>query len=183
MYGDRVSEIELSEHLARIDCHASVKIYVQQRVRGIYLIYDPDIPVENAGSAFAVTFPDNIIIVLYLHHLVTGAEDVVEVFKLPLHARRRVQRELQRLVEVFGADRSHFGRRKHLDIIDGGVAVGFRKSFSDQVNDQLCRFFVPVGRHKEEVLFTIVKLRHLTVDYPVGIGNDQTFGSLPEYLF
>ena len=78
MYGDSIGKFQLIQLFKGIGGTSAVKFCNDFLTLPVDRTEVPDVPVENAGAVFAVLVPDDVVVVLDLHHLVAlpkGVQD------------------------------------------------------------------------------------------------------------
>src|SRR5439155_6853208 len=165
----RIGERELIELAAAIGDGASIEIGGELAALGIDPGYNTEIAVVNVA----------VVIVLDLHDLVAGAEDLAEALDAQL--ARRVQRLLQFEVQGTRAEPAAVHRAQHLDVANGVEAEALRDALFHERQD-LAHAVFGVGRLDEIEIAALdrVQLGHLAAIDAMRIGDDTATRRLPE---
>ena len=179
--GDGIGVLQLVQHLQGVGGPPVVVLDDHRLGRAVDHLDDPDVPVEDAGALPVAAFPDNVVVVLDLHHLVPLPEEAGAVLYLHLLDGGRVEGRLELLVQLLGAQDSFPPGDDDLDVPQGGVPIGTGEAGLAQLHHRGGGRLLPPSQ-EEEVAVPPVQHRQLPPDDGVGIGDDQALGRLAEHL-
>lgn len=72
--GNGIGKLQLFQHFKGIFRNAPLEVDDHSALATLYLYYSADIAVENSRAVLAVLFPDNIVVIFGLHHLIAVTE-------------------------------------------------------------------------------------------------------------
>ena len=182
MYRDGIGHIQLAQQVCRIHGGALVKANGNQLTGGVDILNDAHIAVEDAGTCRAVVlFPDHVVVVLRLHHPVTGAEHNIAPHLLPLTGSRRIQRRLQRAVQVHRTHLALAGRRQHLYLFHRHAHI-LRQTGAAQFHHCLHQPVRCAAAQEEEIALIALQRRLHTQIHRVSIADNGGLLRLTENL-
>ena len=181
VYSDGEGGLQFPQHVRGVLHDLAVEVHHHALL--VHRTDNADVPIEHphAGGGAVLLPPEDVIVVLHLHHPVPRTEDPVSEAALPLALRRRIESGLEGLVEDCGAGAPAAGGGEDLNLVRGDPHP-LGQPAAAQVYDGLHgQLGVPAAEEKE-VAVVFSQVGEFPGVYHVGIADDGALGGLAEDL-
>ena len=151
----------------------------------VHLLYKTDISIKNSFSLCKILkiFPCHLIIVLYLHDLITLSKNTFSQLFFFKSWLGRIQYLLQFLIKIYTSQYAFSYRSKYLYICSGRhILIISGKSGKTQILYSLQHLFFTSPSEKKKIFIFSIAVRIFSSVYSVSIDYYHTFFGLSEYF-